>query len=159
MLKLYLKQNSWGSWCLLQAGDTGSIPNPERSYMLQSTKPTLSLCSPGSCTCWAHMPWSQCSTVRGAPARSPRTTTKSSPTSATTREKPEQQGRPSTAKNKERNIILKIKFLFLYPWFSQRVNTIVQPGCHHWRKHKFYWTQYVQNIISTYNQHSVQFSR
>ena len=62
------------------AWDTGSIPGPGRSHMLQSNyaqvPQSLSLCSNsrGTTTTEAHVPWSPCSATRGATAmRSPHT--------------------------------------------------------------------------------------
>ena len=96
--------------------ETGSIPDPGRSHMLQSnqvctrvcTSQLLSLCSkawetqllsPHAAATEACMPQSLCSTRNTTAVRSPRTITRKQPLLITDREKPTCQQRSSTAKN------------------------------------------------------------
>ena len=91
----------------------GSLPGPGRSHVLQSNRARVQHCcdcglESGNRDFWAHLlqveawtPQSWCSMIRAATARrSPSPATKEQTPLATAREKPTQQRRPSTAKNK-----------------------------------------------------------
>ena len=83
------------------SGDTGSIPGPGRSHTLQAPKPRV----PQYC---AHAPGPETAAAEAPVPQSSLLLTKKSPSLATrgqaprtaTGEKPERQGRPSTAKSK-----------------------------------------------------------
>ena len=85
------------------AGETGSIPDPT---CRRATKPMHHnywdcALEPGSCSYWIPCTQNTCSTIRKAtPMRSLLSAMKSSPRSPQLREKPSQQWRSSTAKNK-----------------------------------------------------------
>ena len=82
------------------AQDSGLTPDLRRSHILQSNKVHApQLLSPCAATPEVCMPQSLCSTIREATAmRSLCTIARVYPPLATTREKPEQQQRPSTVK-------------------------------------------------------------
>ena len=85
------------------AGETGSFPDPT---CRRATKPMHHnywdcALEPGSCSYWIPCTQNTCSTIRKAtPMRSLLSAMKSSPRSPQLREKPSQQWRSSTAKNK-----------------------------------------------------------
>ena len=87
-------------------GGMSLIPDPGKSHILWSkyaqTPQPLSLCSRArSCDYWIHMSWSPCSaTTEDIIMRNPCAATREQPLLPATREKPTQQQRPSTAKNK-----------------------------------------------------------
>ena len=86
---------------LVNSGDTGLIPGPERSHMPwsnQAHKPQL--LSPGAATTEVQVLESLCFNKRNHRMRSLYSATREEPLLATTRDRPEQQGRPSTAISK-----------------------------------------------------------
>ena len=78
------------------AGDTGSIPGSGRSHMPAEQ---LSLCAT---TTEAHLPRAHAPHKRSPCNEKPTLCNKEEPLLSTTREKPEQQQRPSAAKNKQK---------------------------------------------------------
>ena len=84
---------------------------------------------PRSCSYWSLHTLQPCSVIREATTmRSPRTATREYPLLATTREKPEQQWRPSTARNKKKYLYTHTHthtHTYIYLQFS-RTSLVVQ---------------------------------
>ena len=139
------------------AGDTGLIPDPGWSHVLQSNCWACAL-GPAGRSSWAwvitaeaHAPQSLCSVPGEATAAKSRCTTSGEqPPLTTAREKPQQQ-RPSTAKKKENSFFKKENYRSNIPYEQQKESACKCRGHMFYppRSRKSPWSNWVHTLEPT----------